>query len=466
MKYLNNFNDFSKNNESILDKISDELSEIFEDGKIKKEVKLNIIDGINIIKQEFPNLNIDKILVVGASVTYQYSETSDIDITVFVDKSIPDDLFKSVDKWIESNLDTKYKYNKRKYQFKLSKDSTKEQLDKVDSAYDITNDIWIKKLDLEKTKNIYNKKINKDSKESKLYREMEKSIKRTLKELYDAIDNKKDDILSYVKNAYKRYELIIKKYRRLTYDKQLDPDDISKNWGRGNIIYKMFDKEGYNSLFSDLKSIIKNNNLANLYDLKNDLKVLIDDEVGYVVENVDIFDDNILFLDVESTCYEILSDENISEVIEIGLCDLNGKLFEPILIKPQYSEVTDYCTELTSITKYQIEKEGVSPNEAYKLLNDIFSKYNTWASYGEYDKIILTKMCKLYNININFPKHINVRKLFSQNVMNSQNPKDSPINPKDSLELIGHEFVGKNHRANDDAINIAKLYRMMPKRDS
>ena len=52
---------------------------------------------------------------------------------------------KKADKWIENNLDGKTLWlNKRPFQWKLTYEQTRDNLDSVDSAYDIENDSWIK----------------------------------------------------------------------------------------------------------------------------------------------------------------------------------------------------------------------------------------------------------------------------------------------------------------------------------
>jgi inhibitor of KinA sporulation pathway (predicted exonuclease) len=166
---------------------------------------------------------------------------------------------------------------------------------------------------------------------------------------------------------------------------------------------------------------------------------------------------NILIIDVESTC-----GEDISEIIEIGMADTNDISYPSIIIMPEFSNVTPLCTSLTTLTPEQINKEGQPIQQAYLKFNSIVSKYSTWASYGEYDKRMFEKMSSLYDININLPpQHINVRSLVSQKIHNSPNPQLSPKNPKDSLELLGYKFIGINHRGDDDAKNIARLYNIL-----
>jgi inhibitor of KinA sporulation pathway (predicted exonuclease) len=174
-------------------------------------------------------------------------------------------------------------------------------------------------------------------------------------------------------------------------------------------------------------------------------------------ENYKKFMNNILVIDVESTC---LQDK--SEVIEIGMCDTNFTLNEFILIKPEFSTINDFCTKLTSLTDIYIQIYGQNYEEGYNQFNQISSNYNTWASYGEYDKRMLEKMSELYQIEIKLPNnHLNVRQLFAEKILKLKDSHSAPKNPKDALQMVGLEFQGFNHRGVDDAKNIATLLNLI-----
>jgi predicted nucleotidyltransferase len=113
--------EFNNVKEAIVNTVSDKLSDIFDEkGIMKSEVINSINRGLDIIKKQFPDLKIIDHYVVGAAVTYQYEDESDIDITVVLDPTTPPEKLKEVDKWIEKNLDGTMKYNARPYQFKVN----------------------------------------------------------------------------------------------------------------------------------------------------------------------------------------------------------------------------------------------------------------------------------------------------------------------------------------------------------
>ena len=65
----------------------------------------------------------------------------------------------------------------------------------------------------------------------------------------------------------------------------------------------------------------------------------------------------VLVVDVEATCWQSRQPPpgEQSEIIEIGLCPLDLDCLEPgpvhsILVRPQRSQISPFCTRLTSIT--------------------------------------------------------------------------------------------------------------------
>lgn len=273
--------------EAIVDTPSKKLSDIFDEtGKMKPEVANTIHQGIREIQEAFPNIKILDYFVVGAAVTYQYTDESDIDTTIVVSKDIDKDLFKKIDKWIEQNLDPKYKYGKRPYQFKININGRESR--NADASYDVRNQEWIKAPDAARTSADYQKIVNDPkSYERKIYATVERSIQPSLQRLDRQIkkDNSlTDDVKKLMQAAYKRYE-IIKNFRGKSYgsDKRTN-SRISQNWGVGNVIYKFLDREGYNDVFSTIKQAIKSNFDLDIKKLSSQLNRVVDDEIGYALE--------------------------------------------------------------------------------------------------------------------------------------------------------------------------------------
>ncbi|NEO43153.1 MAG: exonuclease domain-containing protein [Moorea sp. SIO4A3] len=171
----------------------------------------------------------------------------------------------------------------------------------------------------------------------------------------------------------------------------------------------------------------------------------------------------VLVVDIESTCWsDDIPTGEVSEVIEFGFClvDLNEtdplvSESQSILVKPRYSGVSKFCTDLTSLTQERLDKEGVTMNQACEdLIITHGSRKFVWASWGDYDKVQTTKHCNLVGSRYPFSdKHINISLLFAIAMGSTQE-----YTVKGALSKIGLDFIGKPHTGADDAYNIAKIF--------
>lgn len=169
--------------------------------------------------------------------------------------------------------------------------------------------------------------------------------------------------------------------------------------------------------------------------------------------------DQIIVIDVESTCWETKPPAGQeSEIIEIGICPVDvasGSKLEKqsILVRPERSTVSKFCTQLTTLTQEQVEK-GITFQEACSILKKKYlSKDRIWASYGDYDRLQFEGQCRARNINYPFgPGHINVKSLLA--IIHAL-PRE--IGMSEALELLNLPLSGVHHRAGDDAWNIALI---------
>jgi inhibitor of KinA sporulation pathway (predicted exonuclease) len=169
--------------------------------------------------------------------------------------------------------------------------------------------------------------------------------------------------------------------------------------------------------------------------------------------------DQILVIDVESTCWEGDPPEGQeSEIIEIGLCILDvatGKRLDnpSILVSPVKSTVSDYCTWLTTLTQQEVD-DGLSLLEACQLLRDKYQpRQRLWASYGDYDRLQFERCCTAQNIEYPFGTgHINVKSLFAVTRAMSRE-----VGLDRAMHILGWPLEGTHHRGGDDAWNIARI---------
>lgn len=167
----------------------------------------------------------------------------------------------------------------------------------------------------------------------------------------------------------------------------------------------------------------------------------------------------ILIVDVEATCWRGPSPPGEpSDIIEVGLCVLDvetGKRLEraSLLVRPERSRVSEFCTELTTLTQEQVNG-GISFREACGILRDKYrSQERVWASYGAYDRKKFQEQCEAYGVEYPFSQeHINVKAVFA-NV--ERLPR--PVGMAGALKRLGLRLEGTHHRGDDDAWNIAAV---------
>ena len=177
--------------------------------------------------------------------------------------------------------------------------------------------------------------------------------------------------------------------------------------------------------------------------------------------------DKVIIIDIEATCWEKgQTPENPKrEIIEIGICKLNmsdGSIEDKrsYFIKPTQSEVSEYCTQLTGITSEKLEKEGISFKEA---CSNIKNRYNslqrTYAGYGGFDKLIIERQCKEFDVKFPFSEtYLDIKVLISLMI------GEKPIGLLKELRARNIEFEGNTHNGADDAFNTAKLlYHVLKK---
>lgn len=170
--------------------------------------------------------------------------------------------------------------------------------------------------------------------------------------------------------------------------------------------------------------------------------------------------DKIVVIDVEATCWENkVPDGMMNEIIEIGVALLDveaGTISdnEGILVKPEKSTVSAFCTSLTTLTQEQLDKDGISFKAACKILKDRYlSQSRAWASFGAYDLNQFRRQCDATGVGYPFgPSHINVKTNFAlkKKLAHEQGMAGA-------LAMLDMLLEGTHHRGVDDAKNIAKI---------
>ena len=171
-----------------------------------------------------------------------------------------------------------------------------------------------------------------------------------------------------------------------------------------------------------------------------------------------------LIIDIEACCWMSPIPAGMSkEIIEIGIAQVDYFSKEiigsrSIIVKPQFSEISAFCTKLTTITQELVDKEGVSFKKACKILVDEFqSDRRMWFSWGDYDRISMEQQCLISKVNYPFGKtHFNLKEWYA-----FKRGEKMSTSVSNALKNEGLEFEGRAHRGYVDAYNTARLLKFI-----
>lgn len=204
----------------------------------------------------------------------------------------------------------------------------------------------------------------------------------------------------------------------------------------------------------------------------------------------------LLVCDVEATCWDEEKgspqppDEE-TEIIEIGVVELDLRTFvrtkkSSILIKPQRSRVSPFCTQLTTITQEMLDRDGVTYEEACRRVREEHhAARRPWCSWGVYDRDMFdlearrrviagsaklgpTEHEKASNRMLGWPaevypwsrQHTNMKQVLS--LIGGR--FDGEFGMAHACKLAGIALEGTHHRGADDAWNIAGIVAWMLRR--
>jgi inhibitor of KinA sporulation pathway (predicted exonuclease) len=172
-------------------------------------------------------------------------------------------------------------------------------------------------------------------------------------------------------------------------------------------------------------------------------------------------DSNVLVIDVESTCWEppeYAEVDEFSEIIEIGIAVVDTQALkivenDSIIVRPQHSKVSKFCTRLTTLTQ-EIVDRGITFQEATQVLRKKYSSENrTFISWGDYDRKMFERNSGDFRVKYPFgPRHMNLKNSFA--VFHGL---ERELGMDAALDHLNLKLDGTHHRGVDDARNIANI---------
>jgi len=167
-----------------------------------------------------------------------------------------------------------------------------------------------------------------------------------------------------------------------------------------------------------------------------------------------------IILDLEATCWQDKSERRRSEIIEIGAVKINEHQelvdeFSAFVQPIEHPELSDFCTELTTITQQDVDGADTLDVVIKAFWNwiDLDTPY-LLGSWGRYDRNQFQKDCELHNLPQHWLKpHISLKHQYT--VIKGLNRH---AGMKGALWMEGIDLEGTHHRGIDDARNISKIF--------
>lgn len=170
--------------------------------------------------------------------------------------------------------------------------------------------------------------------------------------------------------------------------------------------------------------------------------------------------DYYLVIDMEATCCDQRSfPQGEMEIIEIGAVMADARSLQPIdefgcFVRPVRNPMlTEFCTELTSITQQQVDGADGFRDVLGRLLEWAAQYPNhLFCSWGDYDRKQFARDCSFHRVRPPFDDHLNLKRRFAER-MGLRKPEGM----RGALRRVGLPLEGTHHRGIDDARNIASL---------
>jgi inhibitor of KinA sporulation pathway (predicted exonuclease) len=169
--------------------------------------------------------------------------------------------------------------------------------------------------------------------------------------------------------------------------------------------------------------------------------------------------EKILCVDVEMTCWESGAppEGQRAEIIQIGYCLLNTATLEvedknALYVKPRFSEVSKFCTELTGITPKQAKSGMLLSSACKNLIRKSGSRRYAWAGWGDERESFLEEANQG---EIEYPFNEQFLDISAMATLLLDMPIRMSLDK--AIAAFDMKFIGRRHDGADDAYNQARI---------
>jgi len=237
---------------SIVDPVKPELEEnIIKNGKVNSELRDKILNQVRVIEKTFKQ-KIEKVYIIGSSITYQYTSDCDIDVTLLI--KVDKEILKDLNKELSEKFNEKMFLQKHPINFHFNSGNLYKF--NSDAIYDLINNKWVKKPEALCEDDL--EEIIQGCQNLKEFTEIlkEYSVLKDLLENYNGDLESLDEIFQQTFKVNYLFEKI-RDQRREDYKKRKDENIPSANFRCSNVIFKLLEQYGLDDLSSQITKIIK-----------------------------------------------------------------------------------------------------------------------------------------------------------------------------------------------------------------
>lgn len=167
-----------------------------------------------------------------------------------------------------------------------------------------------------------------------------------------------------------------------------------------------------------------------------------------------------IVFDLETTCWDGNPPTDIREVIEIGALRLDrfGQVvgrFNRFVRPTHFPMLSPFCKKLTSISQIDVNRSATferAIKEFYDWIRPEDDEYLLCA-WGNFDQKQLMRECEMHHFDgFWLEPYINIKKQYHR-----LRKLKHTYGLKSTVQREGFEFEGHHHRAEWDALNLAKI---------
>lgn len=171
-----------------------------------------------------------------------------------------------------------------------------------------------------------------------------------------------------------------------------------------------------------------------------------------------------IYIDTEQSCWTAPPPPGMrQEIIEIGVVEMDLQALEITrershFVRPRRWEISERCTELTGITKENIQGARSFPEVLQSLTEEFTPGKALCGAWGN-DASLIKSTCHMHGFKTPLRYRLDLSQLFQWLLLLKQTPS-----LRDAVEMLGLDFDGVPHGALVDARNTARVHAALIRR--